>query len=163
MKRKRRPAADKPGMRYARILTAIDKAEKEIRRANARLTALRVRQTECERRLGVDRVDEIKARRLTQTLSKTQTKTTKAEARKALMAAQELAYHLAKPEQRVGILLGSVHSHEFRRSADTTYHGWVARMPCYSWWLWHPVKGYGSVTRDQGLGNTVWYGKHLPE
>jgi hypothetical protein len=116
MKRKRRPAADKPGMRYARILAAIDRAEKEIKRANARLTTLRARQTRYERRLGAERIDEIKARRLTQTLSKTQTKTTKAEARKALMAAQELAYHLAKPEQRV-----------------------VARMPCYSWGLWHPV------------------------
>jgi hypothetical protein len=150
-------------MRYARILAAIDKAEKEIRLANARLITLRVRQTEYERRLGADRVDAIKARRLTQTLSKTKTKTTKAEARKALMAAQELAYRLATQEQRVGILLGSVRTHEFLRGADTTYHGWIARMPCNSWWLWHPVKGYGSATRDRGLGNILWYGRHLPE
>ena len=161
MKRKRRPVADKPGMRYARILAAIDKAEKEIRQANARLTALRTRQARYERRLGVDRVDEIKARRLTQTAGRLKAKTTKSDARWMLESAARLAFEIATPETRKRhALTGKVVMHRFYRGAGSIYAGWRARVPD-GVLLWHPVRGYGRANDiDGSMGNVEWLGKH---
>ena len=157
-RKQRKGAADKPAMRYARILSAIDRAAREQARAEERLRDLRARSKVYERRLGPERVDEIKARFLSNRSLRKQAATTKRDALKTLGAAAELAYRLASMGDRPGI----VHAQTYRFGRTRKYHGFMARLPQDKFLLWHPVKGYGSTDQNTGIGNAVWHGKTLP-
>jgi hypothetical protein len=156
-KAKRKRAADMPGMRYKRVISAIAAAERRIVSAQKSLVDLKRKRAYYERTLAA-RVDELRADQAASVDKRKAQGRARREARDALLAASQLAYRLGHraslaPSSTFNLTIGLGPTAKRTTAgifSKRKLRGVRVRMPGETQLCWVPGRGMAEIPERLG-------------